>query len=439
MATPSSQNPCVLVLGATGTIGSATARHLLEAGFDVSRLARKPNSATRGQSKVDWRYADLGRLQKAEDWQPLLLGCTAVVNAAGALQDGGQDDLAEVHVLAIKALTLACQHYGVRRIVHVSAPNVNPAASTKFYRTKAAGDQAIIESGLEWVIVRPVVVLAPQAYGGTALLRALAALPFAIPAVQPDSLMQTVSIDDVTEAIVMGVDGRLPSKTDIALCEPDSHTVGEVLLAIRTWLKLDPVPVIAVPGWMAMLGAKAADLAGLLGWRSPLRTTALTVAAEGVAGDSNQWAKLTGKPCRSLGETLQGMPSTVQERLFARVYLLKPVLILCLALFWLVSGLIGLWQKEAATQILESRNVDASLAGLSVVGGSLTDIALGLSVLYRPWSRIALLGMFALTLAYLVLGSMAAPDLWLDPLGPFIKALPGIGLALAALAILPDR
>ena len=47
--------------------------------------------------------------------------------------------------------------------------------------------------------------------------------------------------------------------------------------------------------------------------------------------------------------------------------------------------------------------------------------------------------MIALSLAYLVGGTFAAPDLWLDPLGPFVKVLPGIGLALFVLGLMEDR
>jgi hypothetical protein len=47
--------------------------------------------------------------------------------------------------------------------------------------------------------------------------------------------------------------------------------------------------------------------------------------------------------------------------------------------------------------------------------------------------------MVAVTLAYLVAGSIVRPDLWLDPLAPLMKAVPALVLALVAAALLDKR
>ncbi|TIU24624.1 MAG: hypothetical protein E5W38_30535, partial [Mesorhizobium sp.] len=43
------------------------------------------------------------------------------------------------------------------------------------------------------------------------------------------------------------------------------------------------------------------------------------------------------------------------------------------------------------------------------------------------------------TLLYLAAATMLAPDLWLDPLGAIVKAVPMLCLVLVALAILEER
>jgi hypothetical protein len=57
----------------------------------------------------------------------------------------------------------------------------------------------------------------------------------------------------------------------------------------------------------------------------------------------------------------------------------------------------------------------------------------------RPLARAAAIAMALTALAYLVAGSIVAPGLWLDPLGPFVKIIPCIVLALAAAAMLEER
>lgn len=429
--------PLVLVLVATGLIGRAATVALVEAGFRVRALARAPGLATRPAAKVEWVFADLATLTEPEAWRPLLDGCSVVVNAAGALQDSARDDLDAVHVRAIAALAAAAP--AAIRLVHVSAPRANPSSPTAFDRTKGLGDRSIAAAACQWVILRPVLVLSPEAYGGSALLRALAAFPLAIPAIHSRSLIQTVAIGDVTRAILMAAEGRLPHRTDMALAEPQARTLAAVLGSMRHWLGFRPAPVIEVPRLLAATTARLADIAGALGWRSPLRSTALRVASENVTADPAGWSRLTGQDCSALETTLGAMPPSVQERWFARLYLTKPLAIVGLALFWLLSGVLGLFAADVATRLLTDNGLAATFVKPAVIAGAVADMALGAAVLYRPWSKAALIGMIVLSAFYLLAATIIAPHLWLDPLGPLVKVIPAMLLAMLTLAILPER
>ena len=101
--------------------------------------------------------------------------------------------------------------------------------------------------------------------------------------------------------------------------------------------------------------------------------------------------------------------------------------------------MIGFLQLETARDILTDRGMDTALARAAVIAGSLADIILGLAVLWRPGVRAACLGMIAVSLAYLTGGTLFAPDLWADPLGPLVKVLPAAGLALVTLSLADDR
>ena len=83
-----------------------------------------------------------------------------------------------------------------------------------------------------------------------------------------------------------------------------------------------------------------------------MRTTAVAVMAEGVQGDPSAWTNASGGAFSPLEDTLQKLPATRQERLFARLYLTLPVIIGLLSVFWAVSGLVGFWRMEAATEVL---------------------------------------------------------------------------------------
>ncbi|BAV44928.1 NADH-ubiquinone oxidoreductase [Mesorhizobium loti] len=429
----------ILVLGGYGLIGDAVIGRLLRDGHQVTGLGRDVRDAGRRRPSVRWIAADMSKLLAAEDWLPVVAGMDAVVNAAGALQDGPRDRLDAVHRGSVVALVTACERAGVRCFAQISAIGADLSSANPFFRTKAQGDKAVASSSLEWTILRPGLVISPAAYGGTALLRALAAFPGFVPAVMPRHLIQTVSVTDVAEAVSLAVAGSLPPRLAVDLVEGNARPLADVLLTLRAWLGLPPAKVVPMPAILGRLAGGIADMLGILGWRSPLRSAALAAVARGVTGDATAWNQVSDRPLQPLEATLADMPTNVQERWFARLWLAKPVIFAGLSLFWLVSGIIGLIRQEAAADILVSHGVSASLAHLSVLGGGVADILVGAAVVVRSLARRALLAMMAITLSYLAAATLLVPGLWLDPLGPLVKTIPALCLVLVALAVLDER
>lgn len=429
----------VLVLGAYGLIGSAVVARLCDEDEAVIGLGRNVGSARRRWPDVDWREADLARLTRVEDWTPLLAGVEVVINAAGVLQQGLRDDVAAVQEHAMLVLYAAAKQAGVRRIVQISAVGADPGASTEFLRSKARADAALREANLEFVILRPGLVISPLAYGGTALLRGLAAFPGMTPLVFSDSRVQTVWIGDVADAVVLALRDRILSGSTLDLIERPTRSLAETVTLFRRWLGAPEAPLLTVPRAVGRLVSSVADLLGWLGWRSPLRSTALDVMRDGVTGDPDGAAALFGRELRTLPQTLTALPAGAQERWFARLWLAKPLIVGGLSAFWIASGSVGLWRLKAAVELLTGRGTPDDVAVGAVLAGSLLDLVLGLMLLVRPIAGLALKGMILVSLAYIAGSMVLAPDLWLDPLGPMVKVVPALMLAVVALAILEER
>lgn len=382
----------------------------------------------------------MARLDSPDHWRSLLTEIDVVVNAAGALQDGARDDLERIHHTAIAALVAACEARGDIRLVQISAPGASEDASTAFMRSKARGDAAVKRGAMPWVVLRPGLVIGANAYGGSALLRMMAALPLVSVLALPDKRIQTVALDDVTQVVREAVEGRLPDHADLDLVEANGHSLAEIVDQMRRWLGL-PAPWvrIVIPNGCVGIVSAIADLLGVLGWRSPLRSTAMRVIEDEVTGDAVPLRILRGTDLKSLAQTLDAMPATIQERWFARLILLMPVMVATLSVFWLASGGIALLDVARAAAVLPPDTVPSNVANMLVLAGALVDIALGLAVLVRAAARVACMGMVATTLVYLLAGSVLTPGLWLDPLGPFVKVLPAMLLALVAMAVLEER
>lgn len=423
----------VLILGGNGFIGSEMVRASALHGHDVAALARDPGKAAQRMPAIRWLQADIAKLTAPADWLPLLQEIDAVVNCAGALQDGARDDVAAVQFVAMGALYEAASTSDIRLIVQISART--EGAETPFLTTKRQADDALQRSGIPFVLLRPGIVIGRNAYGGSALLRALAAFPLLTPLAHGDGRMQFAALSDVVAAVLDALDGKIATGSDISVTAPQILSLTEAVAIHRRWLGLPPTRAISIPAWVATLVAKGADLLGWLGWRSPLRSTALDVAAGGVAGHPAN----PDRPAKTLEEALQAAPAGAQDLWFARLYLLKPAIFGTLSLFWLLSGLIALLRFDASAAHLNAVGASAVLAAVLTVVTSLADIALGLGVVVRRTAALALKGMVALSLAYLFGATLLTPGLWADPLGPLVKVLPSIGLALVALAILDER
>lgn len=420
----------VLVLGASGFIGSATALELLRAGHEVVAGARRPEEARRRLPGLAWSRADFAELQTPEAWRPLLDGVDAVVNCVGVLQDGPGESPRIAHETGPTALFQACETAGVRRVIHLSAVGVEEGAGTGYADSKRATEAALTASALDWVVLRPSLILGDTVYGGTALLRSLSALPLVTPLVGGDQTFRPVAMADLTALIVRLLEPGAPSRQVLEVGGPEPLTLTDLARLYRGWLGLPPAPVVRVPRWAAAPMLWAGDLAGRLGWPSALRSTALKQMDFNVGGDSERWSALTGIRPRTAAQALSERPATVADRWHARLYFARPVAILSMAVFWIWTGVVTLGPgREQALALVRDAGY-GPLAWPAWFFGAWFDLVAGLALLVRPWtSRVALV-MAAISVGYLVAGTFARPDLWLHPLGPWIKVLPMMALCL---------
>ena len=420
----------VLVLGGSGFIGSAVARAIHAQGHEVSAGARRPRAARRLAPAYAWVAADFATLATADAWTSLLSGVDAVVNCVGALQDGAGESLAAAHEVGPRALVAACETAGVRRLVHISAVGVGEGAGTAYARSKQATERMVSGSALDWVILRPSLVIGRAAYGGTALMRGLAALPFAIPVIGGEQRFRPIALDDLADVVTGLIEPGAPSHLTLDVAGPDALTLTEFLTLLRVWLGVPPAPVVPVPRPVAWPVLKLGDLLGWLGWASSLRTTALRQMDFYVEGESTACTAATGMLPTPLGRWFGEHPATSADRWQAKLYFVRPVSIAALAGFWLLTGLISLGPGyPAAVAVLHKGGFGAASSLVEQVGAAF-DIGMGLALLRRRWTAVVATCMCVATAGYLIVGSLTLPQLWADPLGPWLKVIPMMALCL---------
>ncbi|SFS75773.1 SDR family oxidoreductase [Brevundimonas viscosa] len=420
----------VLVLGANGFIGSHVAAALAAAGWTVRAGARRPAEAARRAPQYEWAVADFRTLGAPAAWEALLEGVEAVVNCVGVLQDGGGDDIRAAHVLGPRALIAACEAAGVNRLVHLSAVGAEDAAGTAYARTKAETERMVQSSRLEWTILRPSLVLGRGAFGGTGLIRALAAFPGVIPVVGGAQAVRPVAMDDLTAAVVAALDRPQAVRRRFDVAGPRRLSLDQLLKLYRGWLGLPAAPVIRVPRAIAAPALRLGDLLARMGWFSPLTSTSMRQLDHDVAGRDDDWQEALGVRARDPAAALSATPASVQDVWHARLWFVRPVAIAALGLFWLLTGLItfGPGWERAITVLHEGGY--GRWAGAIAGWGAALDVALGLALFARPWTARVAIVMAAATVGYLVAATLSLPQYWVDPLGPWLKVVPMMALCL---------
>ncbi|QVQ52838.1 NmrA/HSCARG family protein [Spiractinospora alimapuensis] len=179
----------VLVVGATGNQGGATARHLLAGGHQVRALVRDPSSpaavalAELGATLVQGDMEDPSSLRRA------MRGVDGVFSVQG-LADTPETLAAEVR----QGINVAdaAQATEVRHLVYSSVGGAERETGIDHFESKAEVERHILAQGIPATILRPVFFMENLLMFAEAEEERVVALP-----VKPDRPMQLIAVDDI--------------------------------------------------------------------------------------------------------------------------------------------------------------------------------------------------------------------------------------------------
>lgn len=235
----------ILVTGATGFIGRRIVARLVERGEEVRRLVRPgPNSRPSGLPAV---HFVMGDVTDTDSLKAACEGVDMVVHTVAIIREKGKATFQSINVQGTRNVVEAAEAAGVRKIVHLSAIRVGPEPRFPYLRSKWEAEEAVINSRLRHVVLRPSLVFGP----GDEFINALAATIRVGPVVpfigSGKARFQPIHVEDVARCVDrVLVDGSYDGET-IEVGGPDILSYGQItdmiIRAFGSWKVKVRVPM----------------------------------------------------------------------------------------------------------------------------------------------------------------------------------------------------
>ncbi len=249
----------VLVTGGTGFVGTYVVNRLLHRGHSVSVLARDPrktrNRYNRPVGAVTGNVLDPSSLAAA------VAGHDAVVHLVGIIHEKGEQTFDRMHRQATENVVAAARAAGVRRYVHMSAMGSTDDSPSEYGRTKAAGEEAVRASGLDWTIFRPSVIFGPGDGFVSLLAQIVRGNPGFIPVIGPGTTrFQAVAVEDVARVFAEALEKPESAGRAFEVGGPEVLTMNDIYREIAAAVGKPGKPLIHFPLWYGRI------LAGAFEW-----------------------------------------------------------------------------------------------------------------------------------------------------------------------------
>ncbi|GBD47642.1 complex I NDUFA9 subunit family protein [Methylopila sp. Yamaguchi] len=221
----------VTVFGGSGFVGRHVVRALAKDGWRVRVAVRRPDLAGHLQplGGVGQIVAVQANLRFPESVAQAVRGADAVVNLVGILSESGKQRFEAVQAKGPQVVAEAAKAADVTRFVQMSAIGADRASKAQYGRTKAAGEQAVLDAFPDAAILRPSIVFGPEDDFFNRFA-AMARFSPALPLIGGGTTrFQPVFVGDVAQTVAKALRGELAAGLPYELGGPEVLTFRQIL------------------------------------------------------------------------------------------------------------------------------------------------------------------------------------------------------------------
>ena len=317
----------ILVIGGTGFVGRAVVKRLLQLGENVrvvSRNAPEDTLRLKGVSYVQANLLDSEAISRHFD------GVKTVINLVGIIRPTRKQSFEQAHVETVRSLIAVMKNSPARRLIHMSALGTRPHAASNYHRTKWEGEEVVRQSGLDWTIMRPGLIVGPGD-GFVSTFVKMMRPPIStlqlgtIPLFGGGTMVfQPVAVDEVAKCFARVISHAESVGATYEICGREQKSLREMIEQIAMTLGKKPshlccnpellpifLPIAAITKSKPLLFDVPMPAAKVLGWlfektlpNPPLTYDQVLMLEEGSVGDPTQAESELGLASRPFSELI---------------------------------------------------------------------------------------------------------------------------------------
>ena len=239
----------VTIFGGSGFVGRHLVQQLAKANYHIRVAVRRPSRAgflqpLGGVSQIETIAVDI---LDEESVHEAVKGAEAVVNLVGIIAPSGRQKFNEIHIQGARSIAIAAKEADVRQLVHMSALGAGEKSNSKYARTKAHGEDAVLNMDPSAIIFRPSVIFGPEDEFFNRFANLMQLTPI-MPVFAKNTKFQPVFVGDVASAISAAIMGKGTPGTIYELGGPEIISMLDVHKRIREFTGLRslllPLPLI---------------------------------------------------------------------------------------------------------------------------------------------------------------------------------------------------
>lgn len=236
----------ILVTGGTGFVGSHLVKRLALEKIKTRCLVRKRSNVERlKEHGIELAYGDL---TDKESLKKALEGVETVIHLIGIIVEKKGATFEIIHTQGTSALVEACKDGGVKRFIYISALGARENARSRYHRTKWEAEQAVIGSGMDYVIFRPSIMIGEGGEFITMLSGIIQQAPV-IPVIGEKSKVQPIYVENTADCIIRSLCEPKIRNRIFEIAGPEQMTYRDFFLTLADVLKIKK-PVVGIPIWL---------------------------------------------------------------------------------------------------------------------------------------------------------------------------------------------